>query len=140
MVDPGHSAPTSLRTILFHAAALALINLGCILLAFVIYTLIQQPGNQLLIQGGLAAVFSIAVYTAWTWLLGKLEMRAWLLKDRRANLMAYLAAFFVFAIIFVPLHYATQGYLTGVENILVSWGFMAPVNAAALWAAGRLLR
>ena len=54
--------------------------------------------------------------------------------------MAYLMAFFAFGLLFVPLHYVTQGYLTGVENILVSWAFMAPVNAAALWAAGRLLR
>lgn len=138
MVDQGNAPSTSLRTILFHAFALALIDLGCILLAFVIYTLTQQPGNQLLIQGGLAGVFTIAVYVAWSWLLGKLEMRAWQLKERRANLMAYLMAFFAFALLFVPLHYATQGYLTGVENILVSWGFMAPVNAAALWAAGRL--
>ena len=130
----------TLRASLFHAAALAVINLGSILLAFTLYALIQQPGNQLLIQGGLAAVFSIPTYAAWAWLLDKLGLDAWQLKDRRANLMAYLLAFFVFMLIFVPLHYAAQGYLTGVENILVSWAFMAPVNAAALWAAGRLLR
>lgn len=124
--------------ILFHAVVLAVINLGSILLAFVIYTLLQQPGNQVLIQGGLAAVFSIAVYVAFTWLFDKAGMAAWLLKDKRAYLMAYLLAFFAFAVIFVPLHYVTQGYLTGVENILVSWAFMAPVNALALWVAWRL--
>jgi hypothetical protein len=91
-----------------------------------------------LIQGGLAAVFSIAVYAAFAWLLDKAGMAAYLLKDKRACLMAYLLAFFAFAVIFVPLHYVTQGYWTGVENILVSWAFMAPVNALALWAAWRL--
>lgn len=127
-------------TILFHAVVLAGINLGSILLAFVIYKLLQQPGSQVLIQSGLAAIFSIAVYAAFTWLLEQAGMAAWLLKDKRAHLMAYLLAFFAFAIIFVPLHYVTQGYWTGVENILVSWAFMAPVNAAALWAAWRLNR
>lgn len=127
-------------TILFHAVVLAGINLGSILLAFVLYILMQRPGNQVLFQGGLAAVFSIAMYAAFTWVLEKAGMAAWLLKDRRAHLMAYLLAFFAFAVIFVPLHYVTQGYLTGVENILISWAFMAPVNALGLWAAWRLNR
>jgi cellulose synthase/poly-beta-1,6-N-acetylglucosamine synthase-like glycosyltransferase len=126
--------------ILFHALVLAGINLGSILLAFAIYTLLGQPGSQVLIQGGMAAVFSITVYVAFAWLLEKAGMATWLLKDKRAHLMVYLLAFFAFAIIFVPLHYVSQGYLTGVENILVSWAFMAPVNALALWAAWRLNR
>lgn len=125
-------------SILFHAVVLAGINLGSILMAFVVYSLLQQPGSQVLIQGGLAAVASIAMYAALTWLLEKAGMVNWLMKDKHAYLMAYLLAFFAFAIIFVPLHYVTQGYLTGVENILVSWAFMAPVNALALWAAWRL--
>lgn len=129
-----------LRTILLHAFALALINLGCILMAFVIYYLLQQPGNQLLIQGGLAAVFSLSLYTTGTWLLDRLEMHTWQLYGRRARVMAYLMAFFAFAVMFVPLHFVTQGYWTGVENILFSWGFMAPVNALALWWAGKLQR
>jgi hypothetical protein len=46
----------------------------------------------------------------------------------------YLTAFVWFFVIFVPLHYLTQGHLTRIENIQAGWFFQAVVNMLALFS------
>lgn len=42
------------------------------------------------------------------------------------------------SLIFVPLHYVSQGYLTSIGNILGIWFFQVPVNLLAILAAHKL--
>jgi hypothetical protein len=124
-----------------HSLALAGINLAGILAAYGVYYYAFRPGNQILIQAPLAAAFSIAAFVGWVWLLGRQRWvwarAAW--RGLSEAALTWVLAFAWIAVLFVPLHFATQGYLTAASNVLAIWAFQAPVNAATValaWRAG----
>jgi hypothetical protein len=125
-----------------HSLALAGANLASILAAYGVYNYAFRPGNQILIQAPLAAAFSIAAFVGPAWLLRR-QRWAWAIvawQGAGEAMLSYLLAFAWVAALFVPLHFATQGYLTAASNVLAIWAFQAPVNAAAValaWRVGR---
>jgi len=125
--------------ICFHGLALALLNIAAIIAGFGFYTLFK-PANQIAFQAPVAALLSIAAFAGWAWLLRRWPVKGLLWQNRAELAWVYLAALLWSPLIFVPLHYTTQGYLTAVGNIVATWLFQLPVNLLALLAAGSLSR
>ena len=124
---------------ILHGFALAAVTCGAIVVGFAIYRA-TGLSNQIAIQvlaAGLVCVFGFAL---WAYLVHRLSRGRASLADMRELGGAYLAAFVWTPVLFVPLHYVTQGYLTRFGNILATWLFQLPFNLLALMVAnGRLL-
>ena len=116
--------------ILLHGLVLAGINLAAIIQAFGIYYLVR-PDNQIIVQGPIAALLSLLFFMIWFVILRRL-LPGWQLKSRREATWVYLASLVWAPILFVPLHYLTQGYLTSLGNLVSIWLFQIPTNFLAL--------
>jgi hypothetical protein len=117
--------------VLLNGCFLAGTNFGSIMVGFVIYNLVK-PANQIAVQVPIAMVLSVAVFLIWSLAVKKVSGGRLSLGRRWEPVQVYLLALFVFPVIFVPVHYLTQGYLTSFGNILGIWFFQAPTNILAL--------
>lgn len=116
---------------------LAVTNLTGILVGFGAYHLLK-PANQIAIQVPVAATVCIIGFVSWIAFAQRLALKGFS-KPRGGELAwVYLAALLWNPILFVPLHYLTQGYLTSMGNILGLWLFQIPVNLLAILAAHKL--
>ena len=123
----------AIRSIL-HGFVLLAANLFGILLGFVTYHALDAR-EQLGIQLPVGVLLSVVLYLAWVHLLRRLSLSRLILQNRREHVLAGLASLLWSPIIFIPLHYFTQGYLTGTGNIIAVAMFQIPVNAIAVWVA-----
>jgi hypothetical protein len=110
--------------------------MGSILIAFGIYQVVLQflTFNQRALQTPLAIILNIVIFLVWTWLIVRYFSRYSLHKTGEYYLV-YFAAGIWNPIIFVPLHYITQGYLTSFGNIIVLWMYQVVVNLPVLFSA-----
>ena len=96
--------------------------------------------NQIAVQVLTAGVVCVVVFAVWGFVVHKLSRGRLSLADLKELGVAYAAALLWAPVLFVPVHYITQGYLTGFGNILSTWLFQVPFNLLALTVAnGRLL-
>jgi hypothetical protein len=119
---------------LIHGLALAAINVGASLVGFAAYKILGV-GHQLLVQVSVAALASVAAFALWYYLMLRITSERVALGNFGAYVGTYALAFAWFPVVFVPLHYFTQGYLTSFANIYNMWLFQVPTNALALAAA-----
>ncbi len=92
---------------------------------------VQFPVNQILVQVPAALFFCLLAFIVWSWLV-KLFLDRLVLRQRSEYLLVYVGALLWGVVIFVPLHYVTQGYLTSLANVLGLWAFQIPANLAVL--------
>ncbi len=122
-----------------HGLVLTIINITGVLVGFGAYHLLK-PANQIAIQVPVAATVCIIGFVSWNAFSQRLPFKG-LAKPRGGELLwVYLAALLWNPVLFVPLHYLTQGYLTSFGNILGLWLFQIPVNLLAILAAQKLGR
>lgn len=117
-----------------HGLALAAINVGASLVGFAAYKVLGV-GHQLLVQIAVAVLVTVVAFALWYYLTLRISSGRIGLGNVGAYVGTYALAFAWFPVIFVPLHYVTQGYLTSFANIYNMWLFQAPTNALALAAA-----
>ncbi|MFC2076895.1 hypothetical protein ACFLT7_07420 [candidate division KSB1 bacterium] len=117
-----------------NGCVLAGTNFGSIMVGFVFYHLVK-PANQIAVQGAIAMVLSVAVFLIWSLAIKKVSGGRFSLGRGREPVQTYLLALLIFPVIFVPVHYLTQGYLTSIGNILGIWLFQAPTNILAIVSA-----
>jgi len=113
-----------------------------IIFAFGFYSLVNSiiSVNQRVVQGSLAGILSILIFTFGSLLVTRLpKVKLFSLGESMDWVWTYFAAFLWVPFIFTPLHYLTQGYLTSIENITVIWIFQLPVNALALLTTYKIL-
>lgn len=113
--------------IILHSFSLAIVNVASIVFGFGIYHYFMRY-NQLAVQAPIAVAFSIIIFTSWMVILKykdikKLYPQGWL-----EFLLILIFSFAWLPLIFVPLHYITQGYLTSFGNIYMMWIFQIPAN------------
>lgn len=118
------------RTIV-HSIVLALLNLFAIMVGFATFKSVGGS-SQIGVQAPIAFVISIVVFAIWAGLVSargpaRLGLRGW----RDGGWVVVLASA-VAAMVFVPVHYVTAGYLTAFSNILALWAFQIPTNAVAI--------
>jgi hypothetical protein len=114
-----------------HAAVLALVNLAGLLLGFLAFGATGQ-GNQAAVQILIGITASPIGFGLWVWAINKGAPRRFRYRSREDGGWTYLLALPWAAVIFVPLHYLTQGYLTSVSNILALWMFQLVTNAVVI--------
>jgi hypothetical protein len=132
----------TLLRISLHSMALTMTNIITIILAFGLYSLVNTivSVNQRIVQGSIAGILSILIFTFGTLVLTRIpKIKTFSLGESTDWIWTYFAAFFWVPLIFTPLHYLTQGYLTSIENITVTWIFQLPVNALALLTTYKIL-
>ena len=118
---------------------LAAVTIGAIAAGFAVYELVGLR-EQIAVQVLVAGVVCVAAFAAWGYLAHRMTGGALSLANLREIVVAYIAAFVWLPVLFVPLHFTTQGYLTSFGNILSTWLFQLPFNLLALLVAnGRLL-
>ena len=124
---------------LLHGLALAAVNVGAVLVGFAAYKVLGV-GHQLLVQIAVAVLVSVAAFALWYYVARRVTSGRATLVSLGAYVWTYALAFGWFPVLFVPLHYVTQGYLTSFANIYYMWLFQVPTNALALAAAYTITR
>ena len=107
--------------------------------ALAAFRLLGVP-NQVRLQLPIAVVLSVGCF--WVWLLS-LHLLGW--KRLHPNGPRELTACLVVSVlgapvVFVPLHFLTQGYLTSLGNLVALALYQLPVNALALFGPWMLQR
>lgn len=135
-----YSGTEIIGRIALHGGVLAACNLAAVIAAFVVYSLLR-PANQILVQAPLAALFTVGAFLVWLALCVRLPIAFLQIRTRNEWAGIFVASLLWTPLLFIPLHWVTQGYLTSFDNILATWTFQVPVNLAALfigyWFANR---
>ena len=114
--------------ILLHGLVLLLFNCFGIFVGFIVYHF-AKPANQLAIQLPIAAIISIVLFLAWILSIPLIPfLRSLVLRDVVGMVGTFIASLVWTPLVFVPLHYFTQGYLTGAGNLVAMLLFQLPVN------------
>jgi hypothetical protein len=122
---------------MLHGSVLALANLVAILIGFAIYKAMHSA-DQIAVQLLVGVLLSIGLFSAWMVAFTKLPLRRLRLAGMTEFMWVYAASLACGPAVFVPLHYATQGYLTSGSNLLALFLYQAPVNALSVLVAVRV--
>lgn len=120
--------------ILLHSLVLTWISILAIMVGYGMVKVIHAH-DQVRFQAPVAAIISVGGFALWSWLVRRLKRPAYILEFGMDYLVAFLVAFLWVPVIFIPLHYVSQGYLTSFSNITAIWMFQGPVHALALFTA-----
>ncbi len=120
--------------VLLHGFVLFFTNFTGVFVGFVVYNFLK-PINQIVIQLPVAALLSILLFLIWNWLLYIFSFKKMHLQNSSEFILAFICSLIWNPIIFVPLHYCTQGYVTDVGNVVALWIFQVPVNILAIMIA-----
>ena len=124
---------------ILHGFVLAVITLVAMAVGFAVYNLVGLR-NQIAVQVLTAGIVCVVLFAVWGLVIHRLSHGRLSLGDFKELGVAYAAALLWTPVLFVPVHYVTQGYLTSFGNILATWLFQVPFNLLALMVAnGRLL-
>ncbi|HWI59167.1 MAG TPA: hypothetical protein VNZ22_18210, partial [Bacillota bacterium] len=100
--------------------------------ALVAFKLLGAP-NQIWLQLPVAVILSPALFALWMLLLRWVGLQR-LQFAKATELLACLAASALWApLVFVPVHYFTQGYFTSIGNLGALAAYQLPVNSLALF-------
>ncbi len=117
--------------ILLHGIALLASNLAGIVIGFFACALMGAK-NQVAAQLPIAVVVSIGLYLSWVLVLRLRPFRSIRLHGGREYCSAGVASLLIGPLVFLPVHYLTQGYLTAAGNLLAFAVFQIPVNAICI--------
>ena len=120
-----------------HSLALVGANLASILTGFLCANL-RPDSDQLAVQLPIAIILSIAGYTLWMFVTQRVGGQLLRLQHPREGFVIYCLALVITPLIFVPLHYLKEGYLTSGGNLIALTLFQGSVNVVAISVAGSL--
>jgi hypothetical protein len=131
----------TLLRVCLHSIVLTITDLGTIILAFGFYTMLRSRVdiNQRVVQGSIAVIFCIIIFDLWSLAVTRLPTKTLSMQGSRELMWTYFAALLWVPVIFIPLHFITQGYITSFGNITAIWLFQIPVNLLALLVSKKIL-
>jgi hypothetical protein len=129
----------ALFRITIHGFTLSAVNIFSIIVAFGVYKALR-PAHQLVVQIPVAVVLSIAIFLLWMLLVRIPLLKFIAIKTFKEFSWIFLASLAWGPVIFIPLHHASQGYLTGSGNIIALFQFQLPVNVLVIWVVRIILR
>jgi hypothetical protein len=120
-----------------HGIVLAVGSLASILVGFGFYHLLRRmwPIDQLLIQVPVAVLTLILGFTAWYLLICRTPLQRFRIVGWGEFIAIYILSLAVTPLIFLPLHYLTQGYISSADNNLSILYFQIPTNFITLLTA-----
>ena len=89
--------------------------------------------NRVALQLPIAILLTVGSFWAWVFLLPVLRLRNLQLVSPKELGTCMLCSVLWAPLVFVPLHYFTQGYLTSIGNLVALAVYQLPVNAVALF-------
>ena len=89
--------------------------------------------NQFWLQLPTAVFLSLTLFTAWIFLLRFLGFRRLQIVDAKQFVACLVTSLLWTPLVFVPLHYLTQGYLTSTGNLVALACYQLPFNSLALF-------
>lgn len=99
---------------------------------------ITGVANQVQWQLPIAIVLSIGFFVAWILFFRVFDLRRMQLVGPKEHRVCWILSILFAPMVFVPLHYFTQGYLTRVGNLVALALYQLPVNALALFVTSVL--
>jgi cytochrome bd-type quinol oxidase subunit 2 len=117
--------------VVLHSAILALANLCSIWFGFLAFAL-SSVQNQLGVQLPVAFLVSVLMFGAWVKVVESRGPAGSRIRSRRDWIWIYVLAPVCAALVFVPLHYVVEGYLTAFSNLTALWAFQLVVNVAVV--------
>jgi hypothetical protein len=123
----------SIIRVVFHSLVLVMADIAGIAAGAVAAFWVLGVPNAVWLQLPIAVVLSVGSFAAWVLLLRACGWPRLQPADPK-ELAACLVVSFLWApLVFVPLHYFTQGYVTGVGNLIALACYQLPVNCLALF-------
>ena len=114
--------------ILINSFLLLVVNMIGIIVGFMIYKLFRTS-DQISIQLPVAIVISILLFLFWNFLLHYINTLQKISLCKISDFVWTVIISLLFGpLIFIPIHYLTQGYLTSSGNIIALILFQIPVN------------
>ena len=104
---------------------LLIADLTGVIVGFIIYHF-AKPANQLVIQIPVAVILSIVLFTIWVLLIRVLPFKNLRLRTQLEFVGVFVTALLWNPLVFVPLHYFTQGYLTKWSLHPVRFRYVSP--------------
>jgi hypothetical protein len=120
-----------------HAIVLVLANFAGILGGFIAFWLASTT-NQLAVQLPIAVLVTLTTFLLWIRLVDRRWPARLRFRGLRDGVFTYGLAPVIAAIVFVPLHYALEGYVTAFSNVVALWTFQLVVNALVIVLAVRM--
>lgn len=106
-------------------------NIVCIIIAYGLYYYLR-PANQIAFQAPVAAILSIAAFLIWLKGVARFHLQGLYFETKGEFVWSFLLALLWSPLIFWPLHFGTQGYMTVFSNITAIWLFQVPTNGLAI--------
>jgi hypothetical protein len=94
---------------------------------------ILGTANKVALQLPIAVVMSVGLFCAWMLLVRILRFRGLRFQGAREPGVCLVLSLLWAPLVFVPLHFFTQGYLTSTGNLVALAIYQLPVNAFALF-------
>jgi hypothetical protein len=125
-----------------HSVVLAVGCLVSILVGFGLYNLLRNNWavDQLVIQAPAAVLVLILGFSVWYMLINRSPLPGIRLGGVGELVAVYILSLCITPLIFLPLHYLTQGYISSMDNLLSILYFQVPTNIIALLTALYLVR
>jgi hypothetical protein len=109
---------------------LSILNISSILVGYWFFY-ITKSDNQIAVQVLSACIFNILSFLGWKIICRK-HIEKLRLKLKKDLALTFLFSVVFGPLVFIPLHYITQGYLTSYQNILGIWMYQIPTNLLIL--------
>lgn len=109
---------------------LTIINIGSILIGYYVYY-VSNIKNQIAIQVTVACLASVVLFIIWKFICFEL-IRKFDINKKSHYIYTFLTSLIWTPVIFIPLHFIAEGYITSIQNILGIWLFQVPTNILIL--------
>jgi hypothetical protein len=116
-----------------HGLVLTIADLAGILIGGLAAFHILGQANQFWLQVPLAIVSSVIFFSVWVFLILRFRIRKLLCVSTEEIFVCLGVSFLWAPLVFVPVHFITQGYLTSVGNLVALAVYQIPVNGVALF-------
>ncbi len=116
-----------------HSLVLVIVDImGIVGGAIAAYQITEVP-NQVQWQLPIAVILSIGFFAAWILFFRVFDFKQMQLVEPKERWTCWGLSILWGPLVFVPLHYFTQGYLTDTGNLVALALYQLPVNALALF-------
>ena len=122
-----------------HGFVLCIANQMGIIIGFSAFHFLGS-NNQIAVQAPIAAVITLIIFLMWTYFLRIFPFKILRLPSAREFSWVFIASLAWGPIAFIPIHLTTQGYLTGMGNIIALFTFQLPVNLLVLVVVRNIFR
>jgi len=115
---------------LLNGFVLAFFNIASILVGFLVYY-VSKNENQLAIQLVTSCTFNILSFLGWKFFC-RIHLKKYRIRTKKQFILTLIFSMIFSPLIFILLHFTTQGYLTSFQNILSIWMYQVPTNILVL--------